>query len=160
ALPHDDMPVIKATNCVIAAAALDLQPRAAEMPCIRCGNCSAACPAMLLPQQLHWYTVARDLDALATYGLMDCIECGCCDYVCPSQIPLAERFRDMKPALTERLAARTNASAARARFDARSARLERIESERLAALAKKRQELAIPRDSPPQHSPRLGQKSP
>ncbi len=142
ALPHDDMPVIKATNCVIAASALDLQPRAAEMPCIRCGNCAVACPAILLPQQLHWYAKARDLDALETYGLMDCIECGCCDYVCPSQIPLAERFRDMKPALAERLAARTNASAARVRFEARSARLERIESERLAALAKKRQELA------------------
>jgi len=142
ALPHDDLPVIKATNCVIAASALDLQPRAAEMPCIRCGNCAEACPAMLLPQQLHWYGIGRDLDALETYGLMDCIECGCCDYVCPSQIPLAELFRDMKPALTERLAARGSAAAARTRFDARTARLERIESERLAALAKKRQELA------------------
>src|SRR5688572_28227661 len=142
ALPHDDMPVIKATNCVIAASALDLQPRAAEMPCIRCGNCSVTCPAMLLPQQLHWYALARDLDALETYGLMDCIECGCCDYVCPSQIPLAERFRDMKPAVSERLAARAGAGAARTRFDARTARLERIENERLAALAKKRQELA------------------
>jgi electron transport complex protein RnfC len=141
-LPHDDMPVIKATNCVIAASALDLQLRAAEMPCIRCGNCSEVCPAMLLPQQLHWYALARNLDELETYGLMDCIECGCCDYVCPSQIPLAERFRDMKPALTERLVARSSAGAARARFDARTARLERIESERLAALAKKRQELA------------------
>jgi electron transport complex protein RnfC len=142
ALPHDDMPVIKATNCVIAASALDLQPRAAEMPCIRCGNCSVACPAMLLPQQLHWYALARDLDALETYGLLDCIECGCCDYVCPSQIPLAERFRDMKPALSEKLAARASADAARTRFDTRTARLERIESERLAALAKKRQEIA------------------
>jgi electron transport complex protein RnfC len=141
-LPHDDMPVIKASNCVIAASALDLQPRAAEMPCIRCGNCSEVCPAMLLPQQLHWYALARNLDELETYGLMDCIECGCCDYVCPSQIPLAERFRDMKPALTERLAARSSADAARARFDSRSARLERSENERLAALAKKRQELA------------------
>jgi electron transport complex protein RnfC len=158
-LPHDDMPVIKATNCVIAASALDLQPRAAEMPCIRCGNCSVVCPAMLLPQQLHWYAAARDLDALEAHGLMDCIECGCCDYVCPSQIPLAERFRDMKPALTERLTARATASAARTRFDARTARLERIESERLAALAKKRQEAASSRDSPGQRSPPLDHKS-
>lgn len=158
-LPHDDMPVIKATNCVIAASALDLQPRTAEMPCIRCGNCSEVCPAMLLPQQLHWYGLGRDLDALEAYGLMDCIECGCCDYVCPSQIPLAERFRDMKPALTGRLAARESADASRARFAARTARLERIESERLAALAKKRQELAIARDSSEQRSPPLDQKS-
>ncbi|HKU16949.1 MAG TPA: electron transport complex subunit RsxC [Steroidobacteraceae bacterium] len=142
ALPHDDMPVIKATNCVIAASAVDLQPRGPEMPCIRCGNCSVACPAMLLPQQLHWYAQARDLAALETHGLMDCIECGCCDYVCPSQIPLVERFRDMKPALAAQLAARTAADAARARFDARTGRLERIESERSAVLARKRQELA------------------
>jgi Na+-translocating ferredoxin:NAD+ oxidoreductase subunit C len=142
ALPHDDMPAIKASNCIVAASALDLQPRGLEMPCIRCGNCSEVCPAMLLPQQLHWYALARDLDALQTYGLMDCIECGCCDYVCPSQIPLVERFRDMKPALTEKLAARASADAARTRFDARTARIERIENERLAALARKRQELA------------------
>lgn len=142
ALPHDGLPVIKATNCIIAASALDLQPRGPEMPCIRCGNCSAACPAVLLPQQLHWYARARDLTALETYGLLDCIECGCCDYVCPSQIPLAESFRDMKPALIEKLTARASADAARTRFDARTARLERIESEHGAALAKKRQELA------------------
>jgi electron transport complex protein RnfC len=141
ALPHDDLPVIKATNCIIAASPLDLQPRGAEMPCIRCGNCAAVCPAVLLPQQLHWYAQARDLQALETYGLLDCIECGCCDYVCPSQIPLAERFRDMKPALLEKLTADANADAARARFDARTARLDRIERERDAALAKKRQEL-------------------
>jgi electron transport complex protein RnfC len=141
ALPHDDLPVIKATNCIIAASPLDLQVRGPEMPCIRCGNCSAVCPAVLLPQQLHWYAQARDLQALETHGLLDCIECGCCDYVCPSQIPLAERFRDMKPALLEKLTADANADAARARFDARTARLDRIERERDAALAKKRQEL-------------------
>jgi electron transport complex protein RnfC len=159
ALPHDDLPVIKATNCIVAASALDLQPHGREMPCIRCGNCSEICPAFLLPQQLHWYTMARDFAALDTYGLMDCIECGCCDYVCPSQIPLVERFRDMKPALLERLTARASADAARTRFDARTARLERIEQEREAVLARKRQALALPGDSPARPSPRLGQKS-
>jgi Na+-translocating ferredoxin:NAD+ oxidoreductase subunit C len=142
ALPHDDLPVIKATNCAIAASALDLQPRSAEMPCIRCGNCSEVCPAILLPQQLHWYAQAMDLVALDAHGLMDCIECGCCDYVCPSQIPLAERFRDAKPLLSRTLNERADASAARERYEARATRLERLEAEQRAKLADKRQQLS------------------
>jgi Na+-translocating ferredoxin:NAD+ oxidoreductase subunit C len=139
ALPHDGLPVVKATNCIIAASALDLRPRAAEMPCIRCGNCSQVCPAMLLPQQLHWYAQAHDLDALDEYGLMDCIECGCCDYVCPSQIPLAERFREAKPALAHARTERSRADGARALFEARNTRLERLEAEQRATLLEKRQ---------------------
>jgi electron transport complex protein RnfC len=137
-LPHDDLPVIKATNCVVAASALDLQPRGPEMPCIRCGACSQVCPAFLLPQQLHWYLHPYDSEQLERHGLLDCIECGCCDYVCPSQIPLAERFREAKPLLSRELEARISADAARTRYRARTERLERLEAEHRAKLAEKR----------------------
>jgi electron transport complex protein RnfC len=138
-LPHDDLPVVKATNCIVAASALDLQPRAAELPCIRCGACADVCPAILLPQQLHWYLQPpADLVALASHGLLDCIECGCCDYVCPSQIPLVERFRETKPLLARRIAERAAATAARERFEVRAQRLDQLEAEQRAKLAAKR----------------------
>lgn len=96
---------------------------------------------MLLPQQLHWYLQSPDLGALERLGLRDCIECGCCDYVCPSQIPLAERFRDAKPMLATALQARSDAQAARERYENRNERLARLESERRAKLEEKRRQV-------------------
>jgi electron transport complex protein RnfC len=139
-LSSDEVAIVKATNCIVAASALDLQPRAPEMPCIRCGNCSEVCPAFLLPQQLHVNARAMDLAGLERYGLMDCIECGCCDYVCPSQIPLVERFREAKPQLAAHLLARDNARDARLRYEDRAARLQRLEAEQRQRLEEKKRE--------------------
>jgi len=141
ALPGDDLPIVKASNCLVAALPEDLHLRGAEMPCIRCGNCSEACPALLLPQQLHWFARSQDFGALQAHGLLDCIECGCCDYVCPSQIPLAQRFREAKPALIERLASKQQALLARQHYESRDERLDRIESQRQAKLAEKRKSM-------------------
>ncbi|MGE0113304.1 MAG: electron transport complex subunit RsxC [Steroidobacteraceae bacterium] len=91
ALAHDHYPIIKASNCLIVAAHA-LKPAAAEMPCIRCGECAQACPVHLLPQQLLTYARNDNRHALHELGLSDCIECGYCDYVCPSNITLAARF--------------------------------------------------------------------
>ena len=96
ALPSDELPIAKASNCIIAAAAIEIRTDPTEWPCIRCGECAEACPARLLPQELLVAAQTDDYDALATLGLRDCIECGCCDVICPSHIALTERFRGAK----------------------------------------------------------------
>lgn len=93
ALDSDSVPVTRATNCIIAATKQETRRDAAALPCIRCSECSTACPAYLMPQELHRAAEHDRLDVLENLGLFDCIECGCCDVVCPSHIPLTETFR-------------------------------------------------------------------
>ena len=138
ALPRDDVPIVKGTNCILVANVAELQPRGHEMPCIRCGECAQACPVALLPMELHFHTCSHDLESLAHLGLLDCIECGCCDYVCPSQIPLAHRFRSIKPELIEHLDKRARADHYRERFEARNERLASLAADRRAKLEAKR----------------------
>ncbi|MDP5149033.1 electron transport complex subunit RsxC [Rheinheimera baltica] len=130
-LPDLSVPVVKTTNCILAPTVAELPAATEEMDCIRCSACADACPASLLPQQLLWYSKARDNEKLAEYNLADCIECGACAYVCPSEIPLVQYYRVAKADIREQQRETLKAEQAKARFEARNERLEREKQERL-----------------------------
>jgi electron transport complex protein RnfC len=115
-LPTADIPITKSTNCVVALTAEDVRDDTTEWPCIRCGECAAACPARLLPQELLRAATGRRFERLTALGLVDCIECGCCDVVCPSHILLTARFRAAKIELAEHRAHARLADAADERY--------------------------------------------
>jgi electron transport complex protein RnfC len=137
------VPVVKITNCILVPAANELPDIDAERPCIRCGYCTDACPAGLLPQQLYWYSKAKEYDKAQDYHLSECIECGACAYVCPSEIPLVQYYRQAKAEIRVQLDEQQKSEKAKQRFEQRQARLEadklaREEKHRLAAEARKK----------------------
>jgi electron transport complex protein RnfC len=133
----DEVPLVKASNCVLVLSALPAP--ASVLPCIRCGECAAVCPAQLLPQQLYWYACADDEQKLREFGLVDCIECGCCDLVCPSHIPLTADFRTAKARIRELADEKARAERARRRFETRNDRLAREQEEREDELARQKE---------------------
>ncbi|WJW76053.1 electron transport complex subunit RsxC [Thiohalobacter sp. IOR34] len=138
ALPHDDLPVIKTCNCLLAATREEMPPPPEPQPCIRCAECASVCPAQLLPQQLYWYSHTRDFERVQDYNLFDCIECGCCAYVCPSHLPLVQYYRFAKTEIWNQERERRKADLARQRHEFRQARLEREKRERAERLRKKK----------------------
>jgi H+/Na+-translocating ferredoxin:NAD+ oxidoreductase subunit C len=129
AIGSDSVPVTRATNCVIAATEPEVRHDAVALPCIRCGACSNACPANLMPQELNYATEHGRLDALEELALFDCIECGCCDVVCPSHIQLTDHLRlgKLRFVQTMELDARVRWFDERERL--RRERVERFETE-------------------------------
>ncbi|MEH8144019.1 electron transport complex subunit RsxC [Aeromonas hydrophila] len=142
-LPHAMVPVVKATNCLLSPTRAELPPPGPEQACIRCSACADACPANLLPQELYWYSRAKEYDKAEGLNLFDCIECGACAWVCPSEIPLVQYYKIAKDDIREAHAEAEKAERAKQRFEAKQARFEREKAAREArhaeAAAQRRQ---------------------
>jgi Na+-translocating ferredoxin:NAD+ oxidoreductase subunit C len=141
ALPSDEIPVVKGTNCILAATTRTWPRRAGDAlhPLRRM---RPGLPRKLLPQQLYWHARAKDFDKTQDYNLFDCIECGCCAYVCPSNIPLVQYYRYAKTEIWSQERERRKADIARERHEFRQERLEQEEREKAERLARKKAALA------------------
>lgn len=131
-LDSGNVPVVKTTNCILAASKKELPAPAPEQACIRCGMCEQACPASLLPQQLLWFAKSQEHEKAEHHNLFDCIECGACSYVCPSSIPLVQYYRHSKAEIREAREAAVKSDIAKQRFEARKARHEAEAAEKEA----------------------------
>ena len=119
-------------------------PESAQMtyggePCIGCNRCEPVCPADLAPRELLWLSNAGKWGEAAGLGLDRCIECRRCDRACPSEIPLAAVFAGGKQILADAAARDVQSAHAKARFEARTARLA---AEQDAAQARRTERLA------------------
>ena len=134
-----DATTVKAANCLLI---LNRDHRPEEHECVRCGRCTDVCPAQLLPQQLYWYSRARQFDKAEEYHLFDCIECGCCAAVCPSHLPLVQLYRYARSELREQQRKAWKSDRARQRHEFREARIARQKAEEEERRRKKREALA------------------
>jgi len=138
-MPGQDVPVIKATNCLLVKSKDLFPPLPRALPCIRCTRCADACPAELQPQELFRFAKANEFGRAQEYHLFDCIECGCCSYVCPSHIPLVDFYRYAKSEIWAREKDKRASDLARERHEFRQFRLEREKKEKAEKLAAKAQ---------------------
>ncbi|MGR2665532.1 electron transport complex subunit RsxC [Vibrio campbellii] len=129
-LPHAQVPITKTANCILAPKRREIASDQYEMECIRCSQCTEACPASLLPQQLQWYAKSQEYEKLEELNLKDCIECGACAFVCPSEIPLVQYYRQAKAEIRTRAQEAAAAERAKLRFEEKKARMEREKAER------------------------------
>ena len=138
-MPNLEVPVVKATNCLLVKSKELFPPLPKALPCIRCTRCADACPAELQPQELFRFAKAGDFGRAQEYHLFDCIECGCCSYVCPSHIPLVDFYRYAKSEIWAHEKDKRASDLARERHEFRLFRLEREKKEKAEKLAAKAQ---------------------
>jgi len=138
-LPSTDIPLVKASNCIIAASDRLFPPAPPALPCIRCMRCAEVCPADLQPMDLFWFSQSKEFDKAQQFSLFDCIECGACSYVCPSHIPLVQYFQFAKSEIRAREQDQQAADHARERHEFREYRFEREKQEKAEKLAAREQ---------------------
>jgi Na+-translocating ferredoxin:NAD+ oxidoreductase subunit C len=155
--PAAHVPMVKATNCIIAASAKLFPAPAPAMPCIRCTRCVEVCPADLQPQDLYWFAQSKEFGRAQAFSLFDCIECGACSYVCPSHIPLVQYYRFAKSEIRAREHDKQLADQARVRHEFHEQRLEREKREKAEKLAVKEKaaQAAKLASTPPQQQEEL-----
>jgi len=90
-----EVPVVKGTSGILVQPLSEVE-EGVDHPCIRCGSCIRACPALLMPTILAVFAQRDMFKEAERYDVVDCIECGCCDYVCPARIPLVQLLRYAK----------------------------------------------------------------
>ena len=138
-----EVPVIKSTTGLLAMRQSTMQQaHTVEQPCIRCGHCSEACPAHLVPNLLADACRSDQFERAEKYQLFDCIECGSCSYVCPANIPLVHYFRYGKGQIAQSRREQVFAEASRKRSEARDARIEAEKAEKAARRSRVRREHA------------------
>ncbi|MGI6713474.1 MAG: RnfABCDGE type electron transport complex subunit C [Bacilli bacterium] len=76
-----------------------LKHSAQFVDCLRCGDCTAHCPAHLQPVEIKRALDRRDFDHLEKLRPFDCVECGICSYVCPSKLEITDAVRRAKTML-------------------------------------------------------------
>ncbi|HEX8962326.1 MAG TPA: electron transport complex subunit RsxC [Rhodocyclaceae bacterium] len=140
-LAHGHVPLVKGASGILA---LDAQEACVPPagPCIRCGNCTRACPMGLQPVEMGAFVRAGNLEGAEKLHLGDCISCGCCAYVCPSHIPLVQWFNHAKGELWARERGKLRTEATRRLAAARLERLERDAKEKAEAAARRKAERA------------------
>ncbi|MEN3112294.1 electron transport complex subunit RsxC [Uliginosibacterium paludis] len=137
ALPHADVPTVKACGGILALTAAEITKPEAS-PCIRCGSCVQACPMGLQPLEIAARVRAGDLEGAEKLQLDDCLACGCCAYVCPSNLPLVHAFYHAKGELWKRAQQKKKMEFTKGLAQAKTERLEREARERAEAAAKRK----------------------